>query len=200
MFVMHARAFGLFSRPLYLQASAYCYKRSCLNAAWARSVSTCTTTMAAAPTQPESGAGGAGAGHASSSSLSAIVAPSMLSSDFADLAAEAKRILECGADWLHMDVMVRLAGLPMHVPISQARVGSCRLPDRTGRLPQQRWMHYRAHLTWAVGAGISFPTSQSARLSSRRSASTPRRSWIATAWCPSLASGLMLSPTQVPRK
>ena len=76
----------------------------------------------------------------------------------------------------------------------------CRLPDRTGRLLQQRWMHDRAHLTWAVRAGISFPTSQSARLSSRRSASTPRRSWIATAWCPSLASGLMLSPTQVPRK
>ena len=37
----------------------------------------------------------------------AIVAPSMLSSDFARLADEAKRMCSCGADWLHMDVMVR---------------------------------------------------------------------------------------------
>ncbi len=34
------------------------------------------------------------------------IAPSMLSSDFANLAGEAKRMLDCGADWLHMDVMV----------------------------------------------------------------------------------------------
>ncbi|KAJ7555424.1 hypothetical protein O6H91_05G036800 [Diphasiastrum complanatum] len=33
------------------------------------------------------------------------IAPSMLSSDFANLASEAKRMMECGADWLHMDVM-----------------------------------------------------------------------------------------------
>ena len=38
------------------------------------------------------------------------IAPSMLSSDFANLAAEAKRMLDCGADWLHMDVMVRACG------------------------------------------------------------------------------------------
>eukprot|EP00250_Pteridium_aquilinum_P024119 c2843_g1_i1 orf=287-985(+) len=36
---------------------------------------------------------------------SAKIAPSMLSSDFANLAAEAKRMLDCGADWLHMDIM-----------------------------------------------------------------------------------------------
>ena len=35
------------------------------------------------------------------------IAPSMLSSDFANLAGEAKRMLDAGADWLHMDVMVR---------------------------------------------------------------------------------------------
>lgn len=29
----------------------------------------------------------------------------MLSSDFANLSSEAKRMLDCGADWLHMDVM-----------------------------------------------------------------------------------------------
>lgn len=35
----------------------------------------------------------------------AKIAPSMLSSDFANLASEAKRMLDCGADWLHMDIM-----------------------------------------------------------------------------------------------
>lgn len=34
------------------------------------------------------------------------IAPSMLSSDFANLASEAERMLRCGADWLHMDIMV----------------------------------------------------------------------------------------------
>ncbi|CDP21646.1 unnamed protein product [Coffea canephora] len=33
------------------------------------------------------------------------IAPSMLSSDFANLASEAERMLHCGADWLHMDIM-----------------------------------------------------------------------------------------------
>ncbi|XP_020554253.1 ribulose-phosphate 3-epimerase, cytoplasmic isoform isoform X2 [Sesamum indicum] len=33
------------------------------------------------------------------------IAPSMLSSDFANLAAEADRMLRYGADWLHMDIM-----------------------------------------------------------------------------------------------
>lgn len=33
------------------------------------------------------------------------IAPSMLSSDFANLASEAHRMLSCGADWLHMDIM-----------------------------------------------------------------------------------------------
>ncbi|XP_038997946.1 ribulose-phosphate 3-epimerase, cytoplasmic isoform-like [Hibiscus syriacus] len=33
------------------------------------------------------------------------IAPSMLSSDFANLASEAKRMLDFGADWLHMDIM-----------------------------------------------------------------------------------------------
>jgi ribulose-phosphate 3-epimerase len=35
----------------------------------------------------------------------AIICPSMLSSDFANLASEAKRMMDSGADWLHMDVM-----------------------------------------------------------------------------------------------
>ncbi|KAM0934916.1 putative ribulose-phosphate 3-epimerase [Dioscorea sansibarensis] len=37
--------------------------------------------------------------------LKAKIAPSMLSSDFANLAAEAERMVQCGADWLHMDIM-----------------------------------------------------------------------------------------------
>ncbi|KAL9454348.1 hypothetical protein AB3S75_009855 [Citrus x aurantiifolia] len=39
--------------------------------------------------------------------VTAKIAPSMLSSDFANLASEAERMLNCGADWLHMDIMVR---------------------------------------------------------------------------------------------
>ncbi|CAI0456904.1 unnamed protein product [Linum tenue] len=35
----------------------------------------------------------------------AKIAPSMLSSDFSNLATEAQRMLDCGADWLHMDIM-----------------------------------------------------------------------------------------------
>lgn len=37
--------------------------------------------------------------------VKAKIAPSMLSSDFANLASEAQRMLDFGADWLHMDIM-----------------------------------------------------------------------------------------------
>lgn len=37
--------------------------------------------------------------------ITAKVAPSLLSSDFAHLAEEAKRMVDAGADWLHMDIM-----------------------------------------------------------------------------------------------
>lgn len=39
-----------------------------------------------------------------------IIAPSLLSCDFGRLAEESKRMVELGADWLHVDVMVRAAG------------------------------------------------------------------------------------------
>ncbi|KAG5604148.1 hypothetical protein H5410_025640 [Solanum commersonii] len=44
--------------------------------------------------------------------VKAIIAPSMLSSDFANLASEAERMLNCGADWLHMDIMKALHFVP----------------------------------------------------------------------------------------
>uniref|UniRef100_A0A7N0T810 Ribulose-phosphate 3-epimerase n=1 Tax=Kalanchoe fedtschenkoi TaxID=63787 RepID=A0A7N0T810_KALFE len=37
--------------------------------------------------------------------VAAKIAPSMLSSDFANLASEAERMMSYGADWLHMDIM-----------------------------------------------------------------------------------------------
>lgn len=35
----------------------------------------------------------------------AIIAPSILSADFANLGAECSRTIEQGADWLHVDIM-----------------------------------------------------------------------------------------------
>ena len=34
-----------------------------------------------------------------------IIAPSMLSSDLSNLENESKRMINSGADWLHMDIM-----------------------------------------------------------------------------------------------
>mmetsp|Transcript_3592 Transcript_3592/g.7463 ORF Transcript_3592/g.7463 Transcript_3592/m.7463 type:complete len:225 (-) Transcript_3592:218-892(-) len=37
--------------------------------------------------------------------VSAKIAPSILSADFATLADDTKRMLDCGADWVHVDIM-----------------------------------------------------------------------------------------------
>ena len=42
------------------------------------------------------------------------IAPSMLSSDFANLASEAKRMLDFEADWLHMDIMVKVSNFAFY--------------------------------------------------------------------------------------
>ena len=36
-----------------------------------------------------------------------VIAPSILSADFAHLAGECQKVIDLGADWLHVDVMVR---------------------------------------------------------------------------------------------
>eukprot|EP00897_Mesotaenium_endlicherianum_P000413 jgi/Mesen1/10372/ME000080S09759 len=43
------------------------------------------------------------------------IAPSMLASDFACLADEAKRMMDAGADWLHLDIMAGADSFTFHL-------------------------------------------------------------------------------------
>lgn len=60
---------------------------------------------------------------ATSRAVRAVICPSMLSSDFSSLAAEAKRMIDAGADWLHMDVMVSGVRFPMSMSLCCGCVG-----------------------------------------------------------------------------
>lgn len=42
------------------------------------------------------------------------IAPSMLSGDFARLGEDANKMISFGADWLHLDVMVRIVSINCH--------------------------------------------------------------------------------------
>ncbi|KAM0880183.1 hypothetical protein ACQ4PT_033752 [Festuca glaucescens] len=75
----------------------------------------------------------------------AKIAPSMLSSDFANLALEAERMVRLGADWLHMDVMVR------SIP-SRLRIRFLTLPSQPSRVAVVRPRHFVPNLT--LGAPV----------------------------------------------
>lgn len=59
-----------------------------------------------------------------------LIAPSILSADFAHLAREVKEVEEAGADWLHVDVMDGrfVPNITVGIPVVEALKGVTRLP------------------------------------------------------------------------
>lgn len=66
----------------------------------------------------------------------AIIAPSILSADFAKLGAECAKTMDQGADWLHVDIMyaetMRLIPTPTPATIAQGQKETDRISSRDG--------------------------------------------------------------------
>lgn len=71
---------------------------------------TLTAAAPAAPAAAAAKAAAAGAPSAAAAPPPAVISPSILSADFARLADECATIVQLGADWLHIDVMVSRGG------------------------------------------------------------------------------------------
>ena len=52
----------------------------------------------------------------------ALIAPSLLSCDLANIASEAENMIRLGADWLHMDIMVRKFELTSLMELTSIRM------------------------------------------------------------------------------
>jgi len=123
----------------------------------------------------------------------AIIAPSILSADFAELAKDANRVLEYGAEYLHIDVMdgythtpIPCPPAPLPLPLTPAPVapvtpvssslGDAMLWGIKGHVDQT--LQLLSFLSLCVWIVISCPISPLEPLLSRASGSTPPGSLV----------------------